>query len=190
MDQRKMESPQSAFLLAQIGAHAAAQFAQRLSALQLAPSDAGILRIVRLSAGISQQDLSARLQVHPSRLVSLLDKLESGGFLERKQNAEDRRLYSLHLTEAGVKLLEKVGEIARQHQQAMSAGLSKEENETLIGLLQRVARAQGLTPGVHPGYQRLNQERAGREGAEPVQTRQPKHRQRSASKPNARARPG
>jgi hypothetical protein len=42
------------------------------------------------------------------------------------------------------------------HQQAMSAGLSKEENETLTGLLQRVAKAQGLTPDIHPGYQRLN----------------------------------
>jgi DNA-binding MarR family transcriptional regulator len=75
MDPKKMEPGQSAFLLAQIGAHAATQFAQRLSELQLAPSDAGILRILRKAPGISQQDLSARLQVHPSRLVSLLDKL-------------------------------------------------------------------------------------------------------------------
>ena len=150
-----MGSGQSAFLLAQLGAHAAAQFAQRLTELQLTPADAGILRILRVSAGISQQDLSARLQVHPSRLVSLLDKLEHAGFIERKQNLEDRRLYSLHLTEAGVALLEKIGELARQHQKAMNAGLSEEENETLTGLLKRVAEAQGLTPGVHPGYQRL-----------------------------------
>lgn len=172
MDQKKMRSDQSAFLLAQIGAHAAAQFAQRLTELQLAPSDAGILRILRMAAGISQQELSARLQVHPSRLVSLLDKLERGNFIERKQNAQDRRLYSLHLTEAGVALLEKVGLLARQHQQAMSAGLSKEENEALTELLQRVAMAQGLTPGVHPGYQRLKTEKEGCEAAEPGKPRQ------------------
>jgi DNA-binding MarR family transcriptional regulator len=177
MDQKKMRSDQSAFLLAQIGAYAAAQFAQRLTELQLAPSDAGILRILRMAAGISQQELSARLQVHPSRLVSLLDKLERGTFIERKQNAEDRRLYSLHLTAAGVELLEKVGLLARQHQQAMSAGLSKEENATLTELLQRVARAQGLTPSVHPGYQRLKAEKEGCEAAEPVQARQREDRE-------------
>ena len=166
MDQQKKDSGQSAFLLSQIGAHAAAQFAQRLTALELTPSDAGILRIVRMAAGISQQDLSARLQVHPSRLVALLDKLESGDFIERKQNLEDRRLSSLHLTEAGIALLEKVGDLAHQHQQAMCAGLSKQENETLTGLLRRVAAAQGLTPGVHPGYQRLKMEKEGDGAAE------------------------
>jgi DNA-binding MarR family transcriptional regulator len=155
MDQKKFGSGQSAFLLAQIGAYASAQFAERLRELQLAPSEAGILRILRSDAGISQQELSARLQVHPSRLVALLDKLESGKLIERKQNAEDRRLYSLHLTEAGVELLEKVGIVARQHQQAMTAGLSKEENETLTQLLQRVANSLGLSPGIHPGYRRL-----------------------------------
>jgi DNA-binding MarR family transcriptional regulator len=132
MDKKKIEYGQSAFLLAQIGAHASSQFAQRLGELQLAPPDAGILRILRTAAGISQQELSARLQVHPSRLVSLLDKLQSGNFIERKQNAEDRRLYSLHLTEAGVELLEKVGQLARQHQQAISAGLSKEHRNFTI----------------------------------------------------------
>jgi DNA-binding MarR family transcriptional regulator len=157
MDQKKMEYGQSAFLLAQVGAHASAQFAQRLSVLQLAPSDAGILRILRMASGISQQELSERLQVHPSRLVSLLDKLESSNFIERRQNPGDRRLYSLRLTERGAALLEQVGQLARQHQQAMSTGLSKEENDTLTALLQRIAQAQGLTPGVHPGYKSLEQ---------------------------------
>ena len=155
MDQKKSGTGQSAFLLAQIGAYASAQFAERLRELHLAPADAGILRILRSDAGISQQELSARLQVHPSRLVALLDKLESGKLIERKPNAEDRRLYSLHLTETGVELLDKVGIVARQHQQAMSAGLSKEENETLTQLLQRVADSLGLSPGIHPGYRRL-----------------------------------
>src|ERR1700751_4490932 len=87
-----------AFLLSQLGAHAAARFAERLRALELLPADAGILRLLRMSSGISQQELSGRLKIHPSRLVAVLDNLERRGLVERRPNPEDRRLYSLHLT--------------------------------------------------------------------------------------------
>ncbi len=163
MEWKKDEHGGAAFLLAQLGSHAAAQFAERLRELQLTPPDAGILRILRTATGISQRELSARLQVHPSRLVALLDKLERGKFIERKPNADDRRLYSLHITKAGGELLVKVGQIARQHQEAICMGLSKEERQTLTRFLERLANAQGLIPGVHPGYGRLEDKRERRD---------------------------
>jgi len=155
MDQKKMETRQAAFLLAQIGAHAASLFAERLSVLELAPADAGILRLLRGNAGISQQELAGRLKIHPSRLVAILDNLEKRDLIERKSNPDDRRLYSLYLTGAGGETLEQIGQIARQHQQALCSGLSTEERERLTELLQKLAAHQGLAPGVHPGYQSL-----------------------------------
>src|SRR5580693_714868 len=98
-----------AFLLSQLGAHAASRFAERLSALELSPADAGILRLLRMSSGISQQELSARLRIHPSRLVAILDNLEKRNLIERKPHPEDRRLYSLHLTKDGLEILERIG---------------------------------------------------------------------------------
>lgn len=147
-----MEKSHPAFLLAQIGAHAASRFAERLAILQLSPSDAGILRLLRMSAGISQQALSARLQIHPSRLVAILDNLEKRNLIERKPNPDDRRLYSLHLTKDGVEILERIGKVAREHQDALLTALSSEERASLTALLQKIAGEQALTPGVHPGY--------------------------------------
>jgi DNA-binding MarR family transcriptional regulator len=155
MNQREMGQNQPAFLLAQLGAHAASQFAERLGVLELTPADAGILRMLRAEAGLSQQELAARLRIHPSRLVAILDNLEKRGFVERKANSEDRRLYSLHLTQAGVETLEKVGSVARKHQDALLSSISLEERNTLAILLLRIADEQGLVRGVHPGYQRL-----------------------------------
>src|ERR1700761_4457901 len=100
-NQKDTGRDQPAFLLAQVGAYAATQFAERLAALQLGPPDAGILRLLRMAAGISQQELSARLGFHPSRLVAMLDNLEKRKLVERRPNPEDRRLYSLHLTKDG-----------------------------------------------------------------------------------------
>jgi len=155
MDKKKTEKGQPAFLLAQVGGHAASLFGERLSVLALSPPDAGILRLLRAAAGISQQELSARLRIHPSRLVAILDNLEKRQLVERRPNPEDRRLYSLHLTPEGQAMLERIGQIAREHQQALCAALTDAERDKLAELLQKIANQQGLTPGIHPGYQRL-----------------------------------
>src|SRR5277367_6862175 len=101
MNNNEMEKGRPAFLLAQLGAHAASQFAERLGVLELTPPDTGILRLLRVAAGLSQQELAAKLQIHPSRLVAILDNLEKRGLVERRANPDDRRLYSLYLTKDG-----------------------------------------------------------------------------------------
>lgn len=151
---------QPAFLLAQLGAHAASQFAEKLGVLELSPPDAGILRLLRVAAGLSQQELAAKLQIHPSRMVAILDNLEKRGLMERRANPDDRRLYSLHLTKDGVETLERIGKMAREHQDALLSALNSEERDALAALLARIADQQGLVQGVHPGYQRLGKPQA------------------------------
>jgi DNA-binding MarR family transcriptional regulator len=163
MNDKNTEKGQPAFLLAQIGAHAASLFGERLTALELTPPDAGILRLLRVAAGISQQELSTRLQIHPSRLVAILDNLENRKLVERKQNPNDRRLYSLHLTKNGGEILERIGRVAREHQDALLAALSTDERDQLTGWLHRIADQQGLARGVHPGYQRLGRSKSQRD---------------------------
>src|SRR5260370_13348285 len=63
---KKAGHPSAAWLLAQVGAHAAAQFALRLSALGLEHPHAGILRVVSSSGGISQPAPANRLHIFPS----------------------------------------------------------------------------------------------------------------------------
>ena len=155
MNDREMERGQPAFLLTQVGAHAASQFAERLGVLELTPPDAGILRLLNQSAGISQQELSVRLQIHPSRLVAILDNLEKRKLVERRANPEDRRLYSLHLTDDGQEILGRIGKVAREHQEALLGSISAEERGQLTAMLHKIADAQGLTRGVHPGYKKL-----------------------------------
>ena len=144
-------SPTS-FLLAQVGAHAASQFAQRLGRVQLAPRHAGILRLLNSNPATTQQALAATLNMVPSQLVAVVDEMEERGLIERRTNPDDRRSYALHITEKGRSTLQEIGGIAREHAQALLAALSQEEQTQLGELLQRVADQQGLTRGVHPGY--------------------------------------
>jgi len=162
MNQNEMGQKQPAFLLAQLGAHAAMQFTERVGVLELSPADAGILRLLHVQAGMSQQELATKLHIHPSRLVAILDNLEKRSFVERRAHPHDRRLYSVHLTKDGNEVLEKIGRVAREHQDALLSALSKEERDALAALLLKIADQQGLVRGVHPGYRQIGKLQAGR----------------------------
>jgi DNA-binding MarR family transcriptional regulator len=148
-------SPPVAFLLAQVGAHAANRFAERLTTLDLAPSHAGVLRIIAAATGLSQRALGEQLGIFPSRLVTLLDELASRGLVERRDDPDDRRSYALYLTEKGREALAAIGRIGREHSDELLAALSDAERAQLGNLLQRIADDQGLKPGVHPGFRKL-----------------------------------
>lgn len=145
----------TAFLLAQVGAHAASRFGARLDKLHLERPHAGILRIIGMSPGLTQQALGQQLGILPSRLVALLDELQEREYIERRSDPGDRRSYALHLTDAGSRMLEKIGEIAREHDDEICAALTAPERQQLHDLVRRIADQQALTPGVHPGYRSL-----------------------------------
>jgi DNA-binding MarR family transcriptional regulator len=158
--QRRKQDASPAFLLAQVGAHAAAKFAERLGPLGLTPAHVGALRIIAASAGSSQQDIAERLGMFPSRFVALIDELQDRGVVQRLENPRDRRIYLLQLTDEGKEALQSVGRVAREHQDALLAALTTEERRLLGSLLLRVADHQGLKRGVHPGFARLRPETA------------------------------
>lgn len=148
-----------AFLLAQLGQHAADRFAERISVLELTPPQAGILRAIAGESGRSQQALSEQLGLLPSRVVAFVDELEHRGCVERRRNPTDRRLHALHLTDTGQALMKEIGKVARQHDQEVTAGLSADDRATLQRLLAGLADQHGLTPGVHPGYRAIGRPR-------------------------------
>src|SRR5699024_10042826 len=107
--------PGSAFLLSQLGAHAAQRFAERVAELDLTPSQTGLLRAIARGPGQSQQALAQHLGTPPTRLVSLVDGLEDRGVVQRRRNASDRRHYAVHLTDEGEQLMTEIVRIAREH---------------------------------------------------------------------------
>jgi DNA-binding MarR family transcriptional regulator len=141
-----------AFLLAQLGYHAAELFAERIAPLGLNPPQAGILRAIATGPGRSQQALSQQLNLLPSRVVAFVDDLENRGYVERRRNPDDRRLHALYLTASGKKLMQKLSELARAHEREVTAALSDRQHAELRELLAQMASQAGLAPQVHPGY--------------------------------------
>ncbi|RMI34140.1 MarR family winged helix-turn-helix transcriptional regulator [Nocardia stercoris] len=140
------------FLLAQVGAHAAAHFAAGIAPLDLTPPQAGLLRMLIVQPGRSQRELADALGMPPSRFVKFADTLEQRGLIERRPNPDDRRLHALYLTESGTALLSRLAVAARENEEALCRSLTPDERAQLASLLGRLATDQGLTAGVHPGY--------------------------------------
>ncbi len=157
-------SPRTAFLLTQLGAHAAGLFAARVAELGLTPRDAGAIRVLGRDPGISQRELAARLGTVPSRLVALVDDLERRGLVARTRSPHDRRNYQLALTADGRELLGRLRGVAEAHQSEVLAVLDADESAALSRLLGKLAGGAGLGADGHPGYRDERDERDERRG--------------------------
>ena len=144
-----------AFLLSQVGAHAANSFEERLVAMQLKPHHAGLLRMLGSNPGLSQQELCDVFGIFPSRLVVLLDQLEARRLIERRDNSSDRRGHRVHLTKAGRKALTGIRRLTRELETDLCAALTDPERATLASTLARIVAQQNIMPAVHPAYRKL-----------------------------------
>jgi DNA-binding MarR family transcriptional regulator len=144
-----------AFLLSQVGAHAALDFAKRLRVLGLELHHAGIIRILGSNSGIAQQRLSAMLGMFPSRLVVLLDDLERRKLIDRRSHTTDRRCHRLYLTKAGRRALNKIGALTVQLEHHLLAALQEKERQSLKDVLTRIVYQQRIRPSVHPAYRQI-----------------------------------
>jgi DNA-binding MarR family transcriptional regulator len=112
-----------------------------------------MLSQLAVNEGQSQQALSVALGLHRSAVVALVDDLEHRGLAERRRDPVDRRAYTLYLTPAGRKVLAELELLAEKDEDELLTALDLSERSTLISLLQRLARAQGLAAGVHPNLE-------------------------------------
>jgi DNA-binding MarR family transcriptional regulator len=145
------EHPGFAFLLVQLGVHAARQFAERLAPLGVEPRHVGMLTRLAANEGLPQRAIGELIGLNPTQMVFLVDELEDRGFVERRRNPADRRSYGLYLTETGRDMLAKVRAVGLAHQADLGLALSADEQDQLTALLRRLARQQGISEQSLPG---------------------------------------
>ncbi|HCC01052.1 MAG TPA: hypothetical protein DEP42_07575 [Ruminococcaceae bacterium] len=65
-----------------------------------------VLRILSQDDGLPQMMLAEKLDIRPSSLGELVSKLETNGFVERRKNQADKRVYNVFLTVKGREITE------------------------------------------------------------------------------------
>ena len=137
------------FMLSTLGHAISRRFLRALEPLDLHPREFAVLRAVNANDGQSQQTLADRLHIPPSRIVAIVDELESRRLLERRPDPSDRRLWTLYLTTHGQTLLDDAFNLAVQHERAISHALTAHERAQLLGLLSRIAASLNLPTDAH-----------------------------------------
>src|ERR671934_2864817 len=94
------------FMLSTLGHAVSRRFIHALEPLELHPREFAVLRAVKANDGQSQQTLAERLRIPPSRMVAIVDELESRGLIERRPDPDDRRVRALFVTTRGHTLLD------------------------------------------------------------------------------------
>ena len=153
MTDRRVRLPGAAFLISQLGGHSSRMWVRRLAGIGLEPRAVMLFRHVALNEGRSQREIAQAIGLPPSRIVALVDCLESMGWIERRRAGDDRRTNAIHLTDDGRVALEHIMAVSAEHEAELTRGLDQHQREELIELLRTMAVSQGLIEGVHPGFE-------------------------------------
>jgi MarR family transcriptional regulator, transcriptional regulator for hemolysin len=90
------------------------------------------------SDGRNQVELAEALEIQPISLVRLLDRMAAQGLVERRPDPADRRAKLIFITEAGRDLSLTMSPIARAIADEITAGLSDDEIDDLLAVLDRI----------------------------------------------------
>jgi len=109
----------------------------------ITPGQFGVLILIHENSGLSQSELGNAVGIDRSTMVAVIDRLESRGLVVRAPSPKDRRSYALRLSPEGESLLDNLLPRIRAHEKAMTKDLTKQEVQTLIALLGKIARNGG-----------------------------------------------
>ncbi|MBU1361430.1 MAG: MarR family transcriptional regulator [Gammaproteobacteria bacterium] len=115
-------------------------FSERMAAYGLKQVDFSVLSLLAHNPGATSRQLCATLDIQPPNLVSLISTMDGRGLIERRPHPHDGRAIGLHLTAAGVQLVQDAEQTVIELEQDASARLTTRERETLIRLMQKVYR--------------------------------------------------
>ncbi|MGW3351037.1 MarR family winged helix-turn-helix transcriptional regulator [Nonomuraea rubra] len=132
------------FRLGAVGALVADQYAEALAVHDLKPKHVGLLGVLDSGLAASQLEIAKLMRVAPSLVVSLADRLESMGAIERLRDPADRRRQILSLTGKGRDLLAECTAKALALDANLAADLTSSQHAALSEALGRLAASLGL----------------------------------------------
>ncbi len=114
-------------------------FNEAFSAKGLRPTDFAVLLLLTRNQGAKQSEVAEALGIQRANFVAIVDGLENKGFVARRKSEVDRRVQSLHITEAGLAYLDDLLPIWQEHEERLLSQLGgRQARNQLIGLLKRL----------------------------------------------------
>ena len=96
------------------------------------------LHFIYENPGITQSELADINDKDRNVIVKTIDKLENMGLVKRIRSKDDRRAFTLQITDEGVHIIDEYWDRIILRQKEALGNLSQDEQRTLIELLEKV----------------------------------------------------
>jgi len=105
------------------------------SGVEVTPIQVMLLFFLQKNDGSSLTQISQGLMLENPTVTGLIDRLEKLGYVKRSDHPDDRRVYSIYLTEKGKKVANKALPIVKRLNDQIKEGYSREEIENFKKVL-------------------------------------------------------
>ena len=135
--------------------------------LQLSSFQYTILSVLAHNENLSSSRLSRRFHVTPQAMGEIILLLEKKGFIERREDPDDRRAKVLTLTPAGRALMDGLAASLADRVEASLAGMAGSVSDTMRPVFAALRQAEGApappwqADGIAPGMPGPPQKRGG-----------------------------
>ena len=143
MSEKMKDQREGGFLIAKIHQIANRMFTQMLKDYgieELNPGQGRILFALWREDNIPIRELSIKTQLTKSSLTTMLDRLESVGYLKRERDENDRRQFIVKLSEKSKNLQKKYVDISKKMTELFYRTLTEEEIDQFETYLRKILK--------------------------------------------------
>ncbi|BBE30710.1 MarR family transcriptional regulator [Tepiditoga spiralis] len=97
-----------------------------------------LMLLYRKGNGLTQEQISKFLDIDKANTTRALKKLIENGYVEKKRDEKDKRIFRVYLTDKGLNLKPKIKEILNELDQKLTFGITQKEIEQVLSTLEKV----------------------------------------------------
>lgn len=110
-----------------------------LERLGLYPGQPRVLHALWRKNGLSQKEIGKQLNIKPSTVTVMINRMEKAGLVKRVQDKEDLRVSKIYLEEKAIELKDEIKQVSKNINDETFAGFSEEEKDIINNFLNRMS---------------------------------------------------
>ncbi len=97
-----------------------------------------VLKVISANPAVSQTEIAEKSLKDKTNITRILDLLEKSACIERRRDDKDRRMYRIHITKQGKRILKAVNPITQKIDEICTHSLNKNAVKELIESLDAI----------------------------------------------------
>ena len=113
----------------------------KMSKLDILPGQSKVLQCLNTYGALTPKEIGQYCKIDKSTTTSLINKMLKMDYIQKEASLVDKRSFVLHLTDLGLEKAEESSKICHEINQKALKHLSKEEQEDLFKLLDKINKS-------------------------------------------------